>query len=198
VSFTSSYLSGVALIAGRLDPEAIDEVARVLATVRDSGGRLFFLGVGGGAGHASHAVNDFRKIAGFEAYTPSDNVSELTARINDEGWETSYAAWLEGSRLCSKDAVFVFSVGGGDEERGVSMNVVRAIDVAKDRGAQIVGIVGRAGGYTAKCANACIVIPTVNEDRVTAHTEGFQAVVWHLLVFHPLIKRHQGKWESLR
>jgi D-sedoheptulose 7-phosphate isomerase len=198
VVFAAAYLDEVAQIAKALDPGSVERLARELAQVRDAGGRLFFIGVGGGAGHASHAVNDFRKIAGFEAYTPSDNVSELTARINDEGWDTSYSAWLEGSRLSSRDALFVFSVGGGDPDKRVSMNLVRAIDCARERGARIFGVVGRQGGYTARFAHVCIVVPIVNEKHVTAHTEGFQAIIWHLLAFHPLIQQRAGKWESLR
>jgi D-sedoheptulose 7-phosphate isomerase len=165
--------------------------------VRDAGGRLFFLGVGGGAGHAGHAVNDFRKIAGFEAYAPTDNVSELTARINDDGWDTAFAAWLRGSRLSSRDAVFVFSVGGGDLAKSVSVNLVRALEFAQSVGAQIFGIVGRNGGYTAQVAQVCLVVPTVNPAHVTLHTEGFQAVLWHLLVGHPALNQSVTKWESV-
>jgi D-sedoheptulose 7-phosphate isomerase len=162
------------------------------------GGGFFFLGVGGGAGHASHAVNDFRKIAGIEAYTPTDNVSELTARINDEGWESVFANWLKGSRLSENDMVFVFSVGGGDLERNISPNLVRALQYAKNVGATICGIVGRDGGYTAQVADACVIIPTVNPDRVTPHTESFQALIWHLLVSHPRLQMSAMKWESLK
>jgi D-sedoheptulose 7-phosphate isomerase len=158
------------------------------------GGRLFFLGVGGGAGHAGHAVNDFRKLAGFEAYAPTDNVAELTARTNDEGWETTFAAWLRGSRLTDRDAVFVLSVGGGSLERNVSLNVVRAIDYARGVGARIFGIVGRDGGYTAQVADVCVLVPTVNTDHVTPHTESFQAVIWHLLVTHPALKQQATTW----
>ncbi len=158
---------------------------------------MFFIGSGGGAGHASHAVNDFRKIVGIEAYTPTDNVSELTARINDDGWETAYAEWLKGSRLRSGDMVFVFSVGGGDRERNVSANLVRAMEYAKEVGAEICGVVGRDGGYTAHVADACVVVPTVNVQTVTAHTEAFQAVIWHLLVSHPALQDFEMKWESM-
>jgi len=169
-----------------------------LASLRSRRGRLFILGVGGGAGHASHAVNDFRKIAGIEAYTPTDNVSELTARVNDDGWETSFVNWLKVSRLGNRDLVLVFSVGGGDLERNISPNLVRALEHAKQVGAVICGIVGRNGGYTAQVANACVVIPTVNKEMITPHTEGFQAVVWHLMVSHPALRASPTKWESLR
>ena len=198
VSYAATYLKEVAEIAGNLDADHLDALAEALAEVRNRGGRLFIIGVGGGAGHASHAVNDFRKIANFEAYTPTDNVSELTARINDDGWENAYAAWLEGSRIRATDAVLVLSVGGGDPARGISVNLVRAIDHARSVGARVFGIVGRDGGYTASVADACVIVATVNADRVTAHTEGFQAVLWHLLVFHPAMRRYAGKWESVR
>jgi D-sedoheptulose 7-phosphate isomerase len=197
-SFAAVYLEEVAEIARRLDPGQLDHLAGSLADVRNAGGRLFVIGVGGGAGHASHAVNDFRKIASFEAYSPTDNVSELTARINDDGWEDAYAAWLKGSRISSADAVLVFSVGGGDPERGVSVNLVRAIDHAHAVGARVFGIVGRDGGYTARAADSCVVVPVVSADRVTGHTEGYQAVLWHLLVFHPAMRCYAGKWESIR
>ena len=165
--------------------------------VRQRGGRIFFLGVGGGAGHASHAVNDFRKIAGIESYTPTDNASELTARINDDGWETSFSNWLQGSRLRPIDTVFVFSVGGGDAERGISANLVSALQYAKQVGAAICGIVGRDGGFTAHVSDACILIPVINPETITAHTESFQAVIWHLLVSHPRLKAAEMKWESV-
>lgn len=181
----------------RLDAGAIDRMAAGLATVRDRGGRLFILGVGGSAGHASHAVNDFRKICALEAYTPTDNVSELTARVNDEGWDTSFAEWLKGSRISSKDAVLVFSVGGGNVEKNVSVNLVRAIDEARKNGAAVFGVVGKDGGYTKKVANECVLIPTASPDRITPHTEGLCAVVWHLLVSHPALKVAQTKWESV-
>jgi D-sedoheptulose 7-phosphate isomerase len=173
-------------------------VAQALAGVRQRGGRLFFVGVGGSAANCSHAVNDFRKLAGFEAYTPADNVSELTARTNDEGWETVFVSWLRGSRLQPGDGVFVFSVGGGSLEKQISPNIVRALDYARETGATIVGVVGRDGGYTAQVADACVMVPTVNPDTVTPHVEAFQAVVWHLLVTHPLLKTAPGKWESTR
>lgn len=181
-----------------IDQSKIQSTLDLLIQLRAQGGRLFFLGVGGGAGHASHAVNDFRKIAGIEAYTPSDNVSELTARVNDEGWDTAYAQWLRGSRLSSNDMVFVFSVGGGDVDRNISRNLVKALQYAKDVGATICGVVGRDGGYTARVADACVLVPVVNEDSVTPHTESFQAFVWHLLVSHPAIKVAEMKWESVR
>lgn len=196
-SFTSQFLEETIQIIQRLNPGDIEAVADGLAAVRASGGRLFILGVGGSAGHASHAVNDFRKICGFEAYAPTDNVSELTARTNDEGWETTFEAWLRGSRLRSEDALLVFSVGGGNQEANVSVNLVRALTLAQERRAKVFGIVGRDGGYTAKCADACVVIPPVVADRVTPHTEGLCAVVWHLLVSHPALKSQQTMWESV-
>jgi len=168
----------------------------LLATVRERGGRLFLLGVGGGAGHASHAVCDFRKICGIEAYSPSDNVSELTARVNDDGWETSYASWLRGSRISAADAVLVFSVGGGDLERNISANLVRALQYTRSIGAAICGVVGRDGGFTARVADACVLVRVPNPATVTAHTEAFQALVWHLLVSHPQLKASEMKWES--
>lgn len=181
-----------------LDASAIDAVAAGLADVRDGGGRVFVLGVGGSAAHASHAVNDFRKLCAFEAYAPADNVSELTARVNDEGWDTTFSEWLRVSRLGAADAVLVFSVGGGSKEKNVSQNLVRALEVARSVGSKIFGIVGRDGGYTAEVATACVVIPVVAPERITLHTEGLAAVVWHLLVGHPRLKRAPTKWESLR
>lgn len=195
-NYTRVYLSQVASLAAQLDADAIDRLVDQLAQLRDRGGRLFFLGVGGGAGHASHAVNDFRKIAGIESYAPSDNVSELTARINDDGWDTCYAAWLRGSRLSARDAVFVFSVGGGDAERGISTNLVASLTLARAAGASIFGVVGRDGGCTARLADACVIVPTASAETVTPHTEEFQAVVWHLLVSHPRLRHHAMKWES--
>jgi len=197
MSHTTGYIAEARQILERLDPAAIDRVVASLVALRSRGGRLFVLGVGGSAGNASHAVNDFRKICGIEAYTPTDNVSELTARINDDGWDTSFANWLKGSRLSARDAVLVFSVGGGDAERGVSTNLVRALEHAKAVGARVAGIVGRDGGFTAKVADACVIIPTVSPDLVTAHAEAFQAVVWHGLVSHPRLKAAAMKWESL-
>ncbi|RPH61466.1 MAG: SIS domain-containing protein [Acidobacteria bacterium] len=198
MSYALQHLQEAARIIESLDPDAIERVAEELARVRARGGRLFFLGVGGGAGNCSHAVNDFRKLAGFEAYAPTDNVSELTARVNDEGWDTVFAAWLSGSRLRAEDGVFVFSVGGGSLEKNVSANLVHALRYAKGLGATIVAVVGRDGGYTAEVADACVIIPTLNPETVTPHTEAFQAVVWHLLVSHPRLKVATTKWESMR
>jgi D-sedoheptulose 7-phosphate isomerase len=197
VDFVTRYLDQVGQVAARLDRGAISRLVDLLADVRQSGGRLFILGVGGSAGNASHAVNDFRKIVGLEAYAPTDNVSELTARINDEGWDTAYANWLRGSRLVARDGVLVFSVGGGDVERNVSVNLVRAIEHAKAVGARVGGIVGRDGGFTAKMADACVIVPTVDPATVTPHSEAFQAVIWHLLVSHPRLQAAPSKWESL-
>jgi D-sedoheptulose 7-phosphate isomerase len=196
--FVDTYLQETLRAVRELDAAAVDDVARGLGLVRDGGGRLFILGVGGSAGHASHAVNDFRKICGFEAYTPTDNVSELTARVNDEGWETSFSAWLEVSRLGPRDALLVFSVGGGNREKNVSPNLVRALELAEQVGAPIFGVVGKDGGATKRAARACVVIPTVHPDRITPHTEGLAAVVWHLLVSHPSLKRAATKWESTK
>lgn len=195
--YTQKYIEEAVQILRQLDHTTIDRVLDLLVDVRTRGGRVFFLGVGGGAGHASHAVNDFRKIAGIECYAPTDNVSELTARINDDGWETSYRNWLRGSRLNSRDMVFIFSVGGGDVERNVSANLVRALQYAKEVGAKICGVVGRDGGFTAQVADACVLIPVVNSETITPHTESFQTIVWHLLVSHPKLKAHEMKWESV-
>lgn len=197
-SYARTHLDETARILAQLDADAIERIADVLARVRARGGRLFFLGVGGGAAHASHAVNDFRKLAGFEAYTPTDNASELTARVNDEGWDGAYAAWLRGSRLSKQDGVFVFSVGGGSVEHHISVTLVTALQYALDVGAAIVGVVGRDGGFTATIADACVVVPTVNAATITPHVEAFQAVVWHLLVAHPSLKMATPKWESTR
>jgi D-sedoheptulose 7-phosphate isomerase len=197
-AFVQLYLDETVRAVGSLDREAIEKLAQGLAGVRQGGGRLFILGVGGSAGHASHAVNDFRKICQFEAYSPTDNVSELTARINDEGWDSSYAGWLRVSRLSSRDGVLVFSVGGGNPEKKVSMNLVRALELAKQVGARVFGVVGRDGGHTREVAEACVLIPTVSPERVTPHTEGLCAVVWHLLVSHPALKVAQTKWESTK
>jgi D-sedoheptulose 7-phosphate isomerase len=196
--FAERYLAETAEIVERLDREELELLATGLAEVRAGGGRLFILGVGGSAAHAGHAVNDFRKLCAFEAYAPTDNVSELTARTNDDGWESVFAEWLRGSRLDDRDAVLAFSVGGGDVERNVSVNLVRALEYAREAGARVFGVVGRDGGYTKREADACVVIPTVSEERVTPHTEGLCAVVWHLLVSHPALQAHTGKWESLR
>jgi D-sedoheptulose 7-phosphate isomerase len=198
MSFSRTYLDETQEVVRRIDADAIDRMAAGLARVRESGGRLFILGVGGSAGHASHAVNDFRKICGFEAYTPTDNVSELTARINDDGWEGAFVEWLKGSRLRRDDGLLIFSVGGGNVEKNVSVNLVRAIDEARRVGARVFGVVGKDGGYTKKAADECVVIPVVSIDRITPHTEGFCAVVWHLLVSHPALKKSQTKWESVR
>lgn len=198
MSFAQSYLDQVREIAGRLHASEIERMAAVLAEVREAGGRVFFLGVGGGAANASHAVNDFRKIAGIECYAPSDQVAELTARINDEGWDGCYAEWLRGSRLNGRDAVFVFSVGGGNATKRVSVNLVESLKLAHEVGARVLGVVGRDGGYTAQVADECVIVPVISSEWVTPHTEEFQGVVMHLLVSHPLLKRQQTRWESLR
>jgi D-sedoheptulose 7-phosphate isomerase len=198
MSFASAHLQEVKAIIDRLDVEVIERMAKLLAQARENRGRLFFLGVGGSAGNCSHAVNDFRKIVGIEAYTPTDNVSELTARTNDEGWETVFIEWLKVSNLRPKDVIFVFSVGGGNLEKNVSPNLVRALQYAKDVSATILGVVGRDGGYTAKVGDAVCIVPTVNPEAVTPHSEAFQAVVWHLLVSHPVLKVRQTKWEGVR
>lgn len=195
-TYTEQHLREATEIIARLDVGAIEKMASLLADLRERGGRLFFLGVGGSAGNCSHAVNDFRKIVGIEAYAPTDNVSELTARTNDEGWATVFVEWLKVSRLCASDMLFIFSVGGGSLERNISPNLVEALKYAKGLGAGVLGVVGRDGGYTARVADACVIIPTVNADNVTPHTEAFHAVVWHLLVSHPHLKARQTKWES--
>jgi D-sedoheptulose 7-phosphate isomerase len=197
-SFTQKYLEESIELARKLDATAIEALAEGLAAVRAGGGRLFILGVGGSAGHAGHAVNDFRKLCGFEAYAPTDNVSELTARVNDEGWDTCFSEWLRGSRLRSGDGVLVFSVGGGNRDKNVSVNLVRSLELAREVGAKVFGIVGRDGGYTKQVADACVVVPTVSADRITPHTEGFCAVVWHLLVSHPKLQQKATKWESVK
>jgi len=198
MSFTQQYLAEATQIIQQLDIQAINQVVALLAETRARGGRLFILGVGGSAANASHAVNDFRKIVGLEAYAPTDNVAELTARTNDEGWASVFAAWLQTSRLRADDLVCVFSVGGGNVEKNVSPNLVAALQFARQVGTPIIGIVGRDGGYTAQVADACILVPTVNSSHVTPHTEAFQAVVWHLLVTHPDLKACETKWESVR
>ncbi len=197
MSFTEQYLAETAEIIRRIDTASIEKVVDLLAALRVRGGRLFILGAGGSAANASHAVNDFRKIAAIEAYAPTDNVSELTARTNDDGWATVFVEWLRVSHLRSDDMVLVLSVGGGDAERNVSPNLVAALDYARSAGCAIAGIAGRDGGYTARTADACVIIPTVNIARVTPHTEGFQAIVWHLIVSHPKIKVAETKWESI-
>ncbi len=196
-NFTQKYLNESIELIRLLDVQSIEAIARQLAETREKRGRLFILGVGGSAGHASHAVNDFRKICGFEAYSPSDNVSELTARINDEGWDGCYAEWLRGSRISAADAILVFSVGGGNREKNVSNNLVRSMDLAREVGAKIFSIVGKDGGYAKTVSDASVLIPVVSQDRITPHTEGFCAVVWHLLVSHPYLKITQTKWESV-
>lgn len=198
MSFTKQFLTEVQQVTTQLDENSIEQCADELAAIRNRGGRLFILGVGGSAGNAGHAVNDFRKICDFEAYAPTDNVSELTARTNDEGWATIFAEWLKGSRINSKDGLLIFSVGGGNLEKNVSPNLVNAIQLAKQVGASVIGIVGRDGGYTAQHATACVIVPTVNTAHVTPHSEAFQAVIWHLLVSHPKLKVTQTKWESTK
>jgi D-sedoheptulose 7-phosphate isomerase len=197
-SYARQHLDETARIVSQLDADVMERMTVRLTDLRRRGGRLFFLGVGGSAANCSHAVNDFRKVAGFEAYTPVDNVSELTARTNDEGWDTVFVEWLKGSRFSRADMLFVLSVGGGNLEQNISPNLVKALEYAKAIGAQILGVVGRDGGFTARVADVCVVIPTVNPETVTPHTEAFQAVVWHLLVSHPLLKVVQTKWESTR
>lgn len=194
MSHAEDYFQEVGAIARLIDRAQIERMAEGLADVRAAQGRLFVLGVGGGAGNAGHAVNDFRKLCGIEAYAPTDNVSELTARTNDEGWETVFAAWLDGSNANAKDAVFVFSVGGGSVEKNVSMNIVRALQEAKTRGLKVFGVVGRDGGYTGQVGDTVVIVPTVEASRVTPHTEAFQAVVWHCLVSHPALQRQDTKW----
>ena len=195
--FVETYFDEVAQVAAQIDRGAVNRLVDLFVDVREQGGRAFFIGVGGSTGNASHAVNDFRKIADIEAYAPTDNVSELTARVNDDGWDTAYANWLRGSRLSARDAVCVLSVGGGAPERGVSVNLVRAMEFAKAAGARVCGIVGRDGGFTAMVADVCVIVPTISPETVTAHAESFQAVVWHLLVSHPKLRAAPMKWESL-
>jgi len=197
MSYAERYLQEASEIIRRLDTTAIERVASLLAQIKADGGRLFFLGVGGSAANCSHAVNDFRKIAGIECYAPTDNVAELTARTNDEGWESVFAEWLKVSRLSARDALFIMSVGGGDVERNISPNLVRAIQLAESVGAKVTGVVGRDGGFTARAADACVIVPTVNAETITPHSEAFQALIWHLLVSHPLLKENQTKWEAV-
>ena len=196
MNYSQQHIKEAISILNTLDAEAIEKMAELLATVKADQGRLFFLGVGGSAGNCSHAVNDFRKIVGIESYAPTDNVSELTARTNDEGWPTIFVEWLKISHLGPKDALFILSVGGGDLEKNISPNLVEALKLAKTVGAKVTGIVGRDGGYTAKVADVCVIIPTVNPETITPHSEAFQAVVWHLLVSHPKLKANATKWES--
>jgi D-sedoheptulose 7-phosphate isomerase len=198
MSYTAQYFAEATKILSLLDQSAVERTADLLLELRERSGRLFLLGVGGGAGHASHAVCDFRKIAQIEAYAPSDNVSELTARVNDEGWDTCYANWLRGSRLSKEDMIFVFSVGGGDAKNNISANLVRALEHAQEVGATICGVVGRDGGYTARVADSCVLVPVVNPSGITPHTESFQAMIWHLLVSHPKLRVAEMKWESIQ
>lgn len=197
MTYTQQHLQETAEILQRLDVAAIERIVQLVAQIKASSGRMFFLGVGGSAGNCSHAVNDFRKLAGIECYAPTDNVSELTARINDDGWKSTFVEWLKVSRLNAKDAVCIFSVGGGSADQNISPNLVAAADYAKAVGAKVIGIVGRDGGHTARVADAAVIVPTVNPETVTPHAEAFQAVLWHLLVSHPLIKSSDAKWESL-
>jgi D-sedoheptulose 7-phosphate isomerase len=196
MTYAKQHLNESIEIIQKMDVAAIEKMADLLATVKTEGGRIFFLGVGGSAGNCSHAVNDFRKIVGIESYAPTDNVSELTARTNDEGWPTIFVEWLKISKLLAKDIIFIFSVGGGNLEKNISPNLVEALKYAKTVGAKITGVVGRDGGYTAQVADACVIVPTVNPENITPHSEAFQAVVWHLLVSHPKLKANQTKWES--
>ena len=198
MSYVNEYLAEARTITEQINQSDIEKMIGIILDIRRNHGRLFFLGVGGSAGNASHAVNDFRKIAGIESYSPCDNVSELTARTNDDGWESVFVEWLRGSRLNNQDGVFVLSVGGGNQEKNVSVNLVRALEYAKKTGAKIVGIVGRDGGYTGKTADACVIVPTVNTATVTAHTEAFQAVIWHLIVSDPRMRATEMKWESVK
>jgi len=197
MNFINNYFKEMENIISLIDKNKIKKMIKILEEVRNNKGRLFFIGVGGGAGHASHAVNDFRKICGIESYAPTDNVSELTARINDDGWDTCYVNWLKGSRLESKDALFIFSVGGGDEKNNISVNIVNSIKHAKKVNAKVIGVVGRNGGYTSETSDAAVIIPPVNNMNVTPHTEAFQAVIWHLLVSHPDLQKYEMKWESI-
>ncbi len=196
--YAQQHLAEVSQVIARLDVEIIERMVQILVDIRARGGRLFFLGVGGSAANCSHAVNDFRKIVGIEAYAPTDNMSELTARTNDEGWASVFAAWLKTSRLRAEDGICVFSVGGGNQEKNVSPNLVSALQYAREVGAHIIGVVGRDGGYTAQVADACVIVPTVNPENVTPHTEAFQAVIFHLLVSHPALKTAPTKWESVK
>ncbi|HMS65231.1 MAG TPA: SIS domain-containing protein [Ignavibacteria bacterium] len=197
-NYTDKYLEEVTEITSKIDKAQIGKMIEVILKVKNNGGRLFMLGVGGSAGNASHAVNDFRKIAGIESYAPTDNVSELTARVNDDGWETTFVNWLKGSKLNSNDCVFIFSVGGGNKEKNISVNIVNALKYSKEVNASVIGIVGKDGGYTAEVADACVIIPTVNPETITPHSEAFQATIWHLIETHPSVKSNEMKWESVR
>ena len=196
--YINSYLKEAVEIINKVDRAQIENIVSILSDLHKTGGRIFFIGVGGGAGNCNHAVNDFRKIAGIESYAPTDNVSELTARVNDDGWNGVFSKWLEVSKISSKDVVFVFSVGGGNAEKNISMNIVEALKLSKEVGARIVGVVGRDGGYTKRVSDACVVIPTINPETVTPHTEAFQAVVWHMIVSHPKMKKNEMKWERTK
>ena len=198
MNFSKKYLQECVEICNTINPDEIEDMANLINSVRSESGRIFFLGVGGGAGHASHAVNDFRKICNIESYAPTDNVSELTARVNDDGWDTCYVNWLKGSKISNKDLIFVFSVGGGNLEKNISVNILKSLQLAKEVGSKICGVVGRDGGYTKQVADVCIVVPNVNDHNVTPHTEAFQAIVWHLLVAHPLLLANEMKWESVK
>jgi D-sedoheptulose 7-phosphate isomerase len=198
MNYIDNYLDEARKIIDSVDKNAINQMVTLLNDIRANNGRLFILGVGGGAGHASHAVNDFRKICGIEAYTPTDNVSELTARVNDDGWSTAYVNWLKISKLNNNDMIFVFSVGGGNVEKDISLNIVKSLQLAKEVGAKICGVVGLDGGYTAQVADACVIIPSINSETVTPQTEGFQAVIWHLIVSHPKLQKFEMKWESVK
>ena len=198
MNYIKKYIKEAKQILETINIEQIQVMLNLLINLKETKGRLFILGVGGGAGHASHAVNDFRKICGIEAYAPTDNVSELTARINDDGWDTAYLNWLKGSNLYNDDVLLVFSVGGGNLEKRISVNIVNSLQYAKELGTKICGVVGRDGGYTLKVADACVLIPLVNNDTITPHTEGFQAIVWHLLVSHPELQKYEMKWESVK
>ena len=198
MTFINKYLEDAKQIIDQIDKSEIEKMVNILSDIREIKGRVFFLGVGGGAGHASHAVNDFRKICGIESYTPTDNVSELTARVNDDGWDTCYLNWLRGSNLNKKDLLFVFSVGGGNLEKNISVNILKSLQLGQEIGSRICGVVGKDGGYTAKVANACVIIPPINQDTITPHTEAFQALIWHLLVSHPELQKYEMKWESIK
>lgn len=198
MTYAKQHLKEVTEIVSKINTDTIEKMVDILVQTRQNEGRLFFLGVGGSAGNCSHAVNDFRKIAGIEAYAPTDNVSELTARTNDEGWDTVFSEWLKGSRLKLADTLFILSVGGGNLEKNVSPNLVKAIQYAKEVGATVIGIVGREGGYTAQASDACVIVPTVNPNTITPHSEAFQAVIWHLMVSHPKLQKNQTKWESVK
>ena len=198
MAYVDEYLEEVKLISNLIDCAAIEKMVDILVDIREQKGRIFFLGVGGGAGNAGHAVNDFRKIAGIESYAPTDNISELTARINDDGWENAYVEWLKGCNLNQKDVVFIFSVGGGSREKKISVNLVRAVEYAKMVQTRVLGIVGRDGGYTGKVADGCVIIPVINASTITPHTEAFQSVIWHLIVSHPRVRLAEMKWESVK